>query len=76
MGNIACLLPEDRADWEWLEWHPALRIDMQPSIDEASEFVINTDKQADSFRPISSTILREQATYRSRDLFKVRGSDS
>ena len=72
IGNVPCLLPQERADWEWLTWHPALKIQMELSVENAHELVINADKEADEYRGIGQTILKTQPRFRSRDLFTVK----
>lgn len=42
---------------------------MEPVIENAYELVINSDSEADQYRPIGGTILREATQYRSKDLF-------
>ena len=71
MGNIPCLLPERREDWEWLCWHPALNVDMEPASGPAYELVLNRDSDGEQYRAISNTILRDSSQYRSQDLFIV-----
>lgn len=41
---ISALVPK-REDWASLEWHPILRVDMQPYEDDAYEMVLHNDPQ-------------------------------
>ena len=42
---------------------------MQPTLDKAYELVLRKDAEADKYRGIGGTILREQHEYRTRDIF-------
>jgi len=42
---------------------------MEPEIDGAFELILRKDAEADQYRGIGGTILREKPEYRTRDLF-------
>lgn len=54
--------------WQYLEFHPAWKAITEPHIDGAYELVLRRDVEADQYRPIGATILREKPEYRTRDL--------
>ncbi|PQE06777.1 nrps-like enzyme protein [Rutstroemia sp. NJR-2017a BBW] len=67
-ANITCLVQPPET-WQYLEFHPAWKVIMEPEIDGAYELVLRKDVEADQYRGIGGTILREKLEYRTRDLF-------
>lgn len=67
-GTITCLVQPPET-WQYMEFHPAWKVIMEPEIDGAYELVLRKDREADKYRGIGGTILREKSEYRTRDLF-------
>ncbi|CAG8970858.1 hypothetical protein HYALB_00000836 [Hymenoscyphus albidus] len=67
-ATITCLVQPPET-WQYMEFHPALKVTMEPELDGAFELVLKRDADADQYRGIGGTILRQQPEYRTRDLF-------
>ncbi|KAI9702666.1 MAG: putative secondary metabolism biosynthetic enzyme [Bogoriella megaspora] len=67
-ATVACVVPR-REDWQYLEFHPIWKPDMEAIGDGTFEMVVKKDDEADKFRGIGGTILISEPEYRSRDLF-------
>lgn len=69
--ETACIavLVQPPETWQYMEFHPAWKVTMEPALDGAYELVLKKDDEADQYRGIGGTILREKPEYRTRDLF-------
>ena len=68
IGSVPYLYT-DSNDWDYLEFHLAFKVRMEPAIDGTSEFIVDRDVEADQYRGIGGTLLREFTEFRSKDLF-------
>lgn len=68
MGSIRQLLPA-REDWQWIEFHPSERLEMQPFEDGLSELVLFSSKELEGTSWLYHTF-PDVTEWRSRDLFE------
>ena len=54
-----------------MEFHPAIKVDMDSSVEESFELVLRQDIDADQYRGITHAVPPIEGEFRSRDLFKV-----
>lgn len=71
-GAVQTLVPL-REDWAYLEWHPSVGADMQPSADGASELVLRTDSGLREILSLSSNFPNIQK-WHTKDLFRPHPS--
>lgn len=68
MGAAQTLIPL-REDWAFLEWHPSLGADMQPSEDGAYEMVLHRDPNLEGVRSFSCNFPNVEE-WHTKDLFR------
>ena len=58
-----------REDWEYIEWHPCRKIELQPSEDAAYELVVFSDDSTESVSGLNHNF-PDKKEWRTKDLFK------